>query len=95
MNTEVLSSPTSFAGSSQPRKKLIDDVYPDIASNIANCKWLQQRAILTPLNAKVEEINFNILQKLQTAATAYTPIDRCLNDEEATNYPIVFEFAEP
>ena len=39
-------------------------------------------------NDEGKEINFNIQQKLSTAATTYTSIDTCLNEEEATNYPV-------
>lgn len=36
---------------------LVDWVYPELAINCGDSKWLSQRAILTPLNETVNEIN--------------------------------------
>ncbi|GBM01043.1 hypothetical protein AVEN_192822-1 [Araneus ventricosus] len=58
--------------------------------NIQNIQWLQERAILIPLNEKVREINFTVQIKVPTAARTYYSIDKCLNDEEATSYPVEF-----
>ncbi|GBM33613.1 hypothetical protein AVEN_203659-1 [Araneus ventricosus] len=53
-----------------------------------NIQWLQERAILTPLNEKFKEINFTVQEKVPTAARTSYSIDKCLNDEEATSYPM-------
>ncbi|GBN61440.1 hypothetical protein AVEN_1733-1, partial [Araneus ventricosus] len=71
-------------------ENLINQVYPDITLNIQNIQWLQERAILAPLNEKVKEINFTVQEKVPTAARTYYSIDKCLNDEEATSYPVEF-----
>ncbi|GBM08939.1 hypothetical protein AVEN_57478-1 [Araneus ventricosus] len=71
-------------------ENLINQVYPDITLNIQNIQWLQECAILTPLNDKVREINFTLQGKVPTAARSYHSIDKCLNDEEATSYPVEF-----
>ncbi|GBN28767.1 hypothetical protein AVEN_246077-1 [Araneus ventricosus] len=61
-----------------------------MTSNIQNIQCLQERAILTPLNEKVKEINFTVQEKVPTAARTYYSIDICLNDEEVTIYPVGF-----
>ncbi|GBN94017.1 hypothetical protein AVEN_34867-1 [Araneus ventricosus] len=55
-----------------------------------NIQWLQERAILTPLNEEVREINFIVQEKVPTAAKTYYSKGKCLNDEEAISYPVEF-----
>ncbi|GBN69911.1 hypothetical protein AVEN_50326-1 [Araneus ventricosus] len=71
-------------------ENITNQVYPDITLNIQDIQWLQERAILTPLNEKVKEINFTVQEKVPTAARTYYSIDKSLNDEEATSYPVEF-----
>ena len=69
---------------------LLNQVYPDLTSNIHNHNWLKERAILTPLNANVIQLNLKIQDKVPTASTTYFSIDSCVNDDEATTYPVEF-----
>ncbi|GBN85660.1 hypothetical protein AVEN_171879-1 [Araneus ventricosus] len=71
-------------------ENLINQVYPVITLNMQNIQWIQELTILTPLNEKVREINFTLQEKVPTAARTYYSIDKCLNDEEATRYPVEF-----
>ncbi|WOH11485.1 hypothetical protein DCAR_0830972 [Daucus carota subsp. sativus] len=47
-----------------PIQDLIDVVYPDFDKNIGSPKYFSSRAILTPTNAVVDDINYAILDKL-------------------------------
>ncbi|GBM88453.1 hypothetical protein AVEN_17495-1 [Araneus ventricosus] len=71
-------------------ENLIKQVYPDITLNIQNIQWFQESAILTPFNEKFREINFTVQEKVPIAARTYYSIDKCLNVEEATSYPVEF-----
>ena len=69
---------------------LINHMYPDITSNIQNRKWLQERSILTSLNAKVVEINFTTQEKVPTAAGTHISVDKCLNNHKLSG--MIFKF---
>jgi hypothetical protein len=69
---------------------LIQHVYPNLNQHIADHKWLHERAILAPINVKVDEINFSIQEIMPVAARSFYSIDRVMDEEEATNYPIEF-----
>ncbi|GBN82619.1 hypothetical protein AVEN_234735-1 [Araneus ventricosus] len=76
-----------------PRGSMADEIKACLKSSYLckeNIQWLQERTILTPLNEKVREINFTVQEKVPTAARTYYSIDKCLNDEEATSYPVEF-----
>ena len=49
-----------------------------------------ERAILTPLNVKVDEINFGIQTTSQATGRTVFSIDKCMNKDEATSYPVEF-----
>lgn len=51
---------------------------------------MQERAILAPTNKHVNEINFQIQQKLPGDAVTYKSIDTVVDPDEAVNYPIEF-----
>lgn len=70
--------------------KLIDRVFPNIVQNYKNHDWLRERAILAPKNANVNEINFQIQQKLPGDLVSYKSIDTATNEEDAVNYPVEF-----
>ncbi|XP_017233206.1 uncharacterized protein LOC108207255 [Daucus carota subsp. sativus] len=47
-----------------PIQDLIDVVYEDFSNNISNPQYFSSRAILTPTNVVVDDINYAILDKL-------------------------------
>ena len=49
-----------------------------------------ERAILSPLNVKVDEINFTIQNAIPATQRTFFSIDKSVNEDEATNYPVEF-----
>ncbi|XP_039967865.1 ATP-dependent DNA helicase pif1-like [Bactrocera tryoni] len=70
--------------------ELIDRVFPNIVGNIMNHTWLRERAILAPKNVNVNDINFEIQEKLPGVVTLYKSFDSAMNQDDAVNYPIEF-----
>ncbi|XP_050339716.1 uncharacterized protein LOC126766058 [Bactrocera neohumeralis] len=70
--------------------ELIDRVFPNIVGNIMNHTWLRERAILAPKNVNVNDINFEIQEKLPGVVTSYKSFDSAMNQDDAVNYPIEF-----
>lgn len=71
-------------------RNLVESVYPDLNKNIFNHKWLSERVILAVTNEIVEDINFNILQKLNSESRTYYAIDKVENDNDTVMYPVEF-----
>jgi ATP-dependent DNA helicase PIF1 len=69
---------------------LINHVYPNINQHISDHEWLQKRAILAPINVKVDEINSSIQEMMPVAARSFYSIDKIMDEEEATSYPVEF-----
>lgn len=47
-----------------PVKTLFDITYPEFTKNMFSHEYLRSRAILTPTNALVDDINYSILEKI-------------------------------
>ncbi|XP_035445477.2 uncharacterized protein LOC118272869 [Spodoptera frugiperda] len=75
----------------QSQEHLISSVYGDV-TNILNRdnSWLCERSILTPRNDQASEINNKILANIQGESKVYCSINRMVDEQEATNYPIEF-----
>lgn len=75
----------------QSQSHLISSVYGDV-TNILNRdnSWLCERSILTPRNDQASEINNQILSHIQGQTKVYRSINRMVDEQEATNYPIEF-----
>lgn len=86
----LITLPNNFCTISQSKEELIDSVFPNIVRHYKNHDWLRERAILAPKNASVNEINFQIQEKLPGAVTTYKSIDTVTNPDEAINYPTEF-----
>lgn len=71
--------------------ELITSVYgnPRDILNQGN-SWLCERTILTPRNDRSTEINIKILETIPGEITEYQSINRVMEQEDATNYPIEF-----
>lgn len=82
--------PNNFCTIMPSKEELIDRVFPNIVQNYKNHDWLRERAILAPKNANVNEINFQIQQKLPGDLVSYKSIDTATNEEDAVNYPVEF-----
>ncbi|GBP91731.1 hypothetical protein EVAR_92008_1 [Eumeta japonica] len=69
-------------------ENLIDSVYPDIENlHERDFHWLCSRAIVSPKNDTVNEINNLIVQKVPGQTKTYKSIDTVTNIEDAVHYP--------
>ncbi|XP_045454816.1 uncharacterized protein LOC123664266 [Melitaea cinxia] len=72
-------------------ENLIDSVYPDIENlHERDFHWLCSRAIVSPKNDTVNEINNLIVQKVPGQTKTYKSIDTVTNIEDAVHYPQEF-----
>ncbi|GBP42624.1 ATP-dependent DNA helicase pif1 [Eumeta japonica] len=72
-------------------RDLISSVYGN-ATQIPTCEnsWLCERAILTPRNDQAAAINSEILSFVPGDNVEYISINRVMEDEESTSYPVEF-----
>ncbi|XP_039287896.1 ATP-dependent DNA helicase pif1-like [Nilaparvata lugens] len=70
---------------------LMTKIYPDV-ENIRDkpMEWLRERAILSPRNDKVFEINELILKSFDNIEMEYKSIDSVLENDHAVHFPIEF-----
>ncbi|XP_046965797.1 uncharacterized protein LOC124534146 [Vanessa cardui] len=69
---------------------LLNNVYPDLLTNMANVEWLCERAILAPTNEIVNKINEQIMLNVQGNVVEYLSVDNIMDTEQVTSYPIEF-----
>ncbi|XP_022831021.1 uncharacterized protein LOC111359653 [Spodoptera litura] len=70
---------------------LIDTIYPDIENlTERNFNWLCSRAIVSPRNDSVNDINRMIMEKVPGDFKCYKSIDTVCNIEDAVHYPQEF-----
>ena len=67
---------------------LVDTIFPDIEQRYTDTKWLPHRAILSPSNKEVEEINAEVLSRLPGEETIMKSIDS--TEENTPEYPPEF-----
>lgn len=72
-------------------EELIASVYGD-QSQITNHEnsWLCERAILTPRNDQATRINLDMLANVDGELVEYTSINRVMEQDDTTNYPVEF-----
>lgn len=72
-------------------ESLISSVYNDL-SQVTNREnaWICERAILTPRNDQSALINQIILDGIDSEKIVYSSINRVMDQQDATNYPIEF-----
>lgn len=88
--TERIKLSEEFCNISFTLKSFINSVYPNMKSNIKNRNWLQERAILTPLNIKDDEVNTAIQKMTRAAERTNYSIDKCTNEDEGSSNPVEF-----
>lgn len=77
--------------SNQPIKDIVNVIYPDLAINIIDTGYLRQRAILTPTNAIVNDINDYVLDLIPGNTTTYYSQDSLPDDvAQDKNYGVGF-----
>lgn len=87
--------PFVLHSSDNPLQALVDKIYPDFEHNIASAEWLRSRAILTPTNVVVDDINNTILDKIPGATHTYLSHDvmedaGCDDNDFDESFPIKY-----
>jgi ATP-dependent DNA helicase PIF1 len=89
-STKCVTFPSNFCKITASKDELIQEVFPNIAHNIKNHRWLCERAILAAKNNDVNAINFRIQNDMPGEGKTYTSIDTMTNQDEVVNYPTEF-----
>ena len=71
-------------------EQIIQNVFPQIATNYENHERLCKRAILAEKNNDVNAIDSIIHGQILGKYTTYKSIDTIMNMDETVNYPIEF-----
>ena len=77
---KLMQLPDDIVFESQQLGDFVDHIYPDIASNYRDPKWLTQRAILAPKNDDVDEINREVLSRLPGDEITFLSADETTDD---------------
>jgi hypothetical protein len=72
-----------------PIDSLIDTVYPNLTKNAANITFVTERAILTPLNTDVDEINERVITKYPGKQYKYYSFDS-VPEDNLNLYPLEY-----
>jgi hypothetical protein len=70
------------------RQQLIDWVFPNLAQNCSNPGWIAERAILTPRNSHVVELNFAITNRFPGEPCLLCSADETVHEDQATTYSV-------
>ena len=64
LREDVIEVPGQLRSPARDLQELTERIYPDLDRHTGDAEWLQQRAVLTPLNADVERINIILMRKV-------------------------------
>ena len=67
---------------------LVDTIFPDIATRFNDASWVGKRAIMSPSNKEVEEVNNAVLQRLPGEEVVLKSIDT--TEDGGADYPPEF-----
>ena len=67
-----------------------DNIFPDLDSNIHDKRWLEGRAILTPTNREVDQINNHLVDKMAGEIILLYSSDALDNDKDTYRYNIEY-----
>ncbi|GBP20086.1 ATP-dependent DNA helicase PIF1 [Eumeta japonica] len=82
--------PTNFCHFMKSKTELIEKVFPNIAQNYKDHVWMSDRVILAAKNIDVNEMNFQIQNKITGELITYKSIDSVTNQDDIVNYPTEF-----
>ncbi|UYV75380.1 hypothetical protein LAZ67_13000048 [Cordylochernes scorpioides] len=85
-----VSFPLDFGNIVSSVGELRDKVFPNLAENFKNHRWLCERTILAPRNDAVDEINNCIQDMLPGSVTEYNSINTMVDVDDTVNYPSEF-----
>lgn len=71
-------------------QELICKVYQDLTQDYKNAKWLVERAILSPRNYMVDQINEYLIKELPGTLQCYHSFDTTLSEDQAIENPTEF-----
>ena len=77
---DMVQLPAELRSPTQSLQHLADNISGDMADHLGDAEWLQQRAILTPLNADVDRVNSIVPARLPTAERLYMSVDTVEDD---------------
>uniref|UniRef100_A0A2S2Q5R1 DNA helicase Pif1-like 2B domain-containing protein n=1 Tax=Sipha flava TaxID=143950 RepID=A0A2S2Q5R1_9HEMI len=81
---------TNFCLYTETETELIEKVFPNIAQNYKDHVWLSERVILAAQNVDVNEINFQIQNKIAGELMTYKSIDSVTDQDDVIDYPTEF-----
>ena len=87
LGDDVIRLPDSIVSNSETEHDFIDEIYPDLQENYQNADYMFDRAILTPLNKTVDQLNEMILNKCPGEEVEILSADKVVDEDEALKLP--------
>ena len=87
---DVITIPQELEECVQSLEDLKAKVYPNLTTNATSQEWLGERAIISPLNSSVNQLNIWLMSEFPGEGREYKSIDTAINDGEAVQYPVEF-----
>lgn len=88
--TQTIKFPEDFCNIVSSRDELIENVFPNIHTNINSHQWLSERAILAAKNVDVDAINVYVQNMLQNETLTFKSMDTVVDENDGVNYPTEF-----
>lgn len=85
---DMIKIPNSWLSKSTNIEEFIEEIFPDIETRSHETDFVKGRAILTPKNVTVDEINKIILNKMPGEATLLQSIDRNVEENMQSRFSI-------
>lgn len=86
----TITFPLNFCHLVNTKEELIQKVFPDIEINYLNMEWISERAILAAKNQDVQDINYEIQNRLPGELRTYLSTDSVTDPEQVVHYPTEF-----
>ena len=85
---DIIAIPPGLGKVVTTMEELKAEVYPSLTSNGVNSEWLAERAILSPLNNNVNQVNNWLMEEFPGDEKIYKSVDSAISDDEAVTYPV-------
>jgi hypothetical protein len=79
-----LTIPEAMMTEQETLESLTNSVFPDLMRRYSDTAWMAERAIMSPTNKEVDEVNNYIIQKIPGEETVFKSIDS--TEEESPDY---------
>ena len=80
----------NIVSTSQTLPEFIDEIYPSLETNYNDLEFITNRAILTPKNADVDDLNDISLSKMPGNMYHLQGVDTVSNEDDESLYPLEF-----